>query len=166
MARLALQLAARFIPPGAAVKELQEVQAILCAETACAVIRAFPQQGARLLQEAYANVGRQMAQRLKQRFRLRPVLSDLTSLWRMVCNLGGVDYRVSREDTRVIFSHTKCPLWEAFRRCGEFHCQETCFAMIRALTEAIAPAADVEVVRPPGASGPCAKAIHLEETPA
>jgi len=162
LANLALWLAARFIPARAGIRELQAVQAMLISDVASTLLRSDPEHGAALLREAFSNFGRTMGETLKMRFRVRPTLSDLAAAWRTVCNLAGVRYKISREADRVVFAHPACPLWEEFSR-RRLNCSEACIPMITALSQVIAPQAQVELLRPPDSSGPCVKAIFLKE---
>ena len=163
MGNIALWIAARFVPARTGMRELQTAQAQIVADMACAIIHSNPERGGALLREAFSNLGRGTGERLKRRFRVQPTLSDLSAVWRAVCNLGGVGYTISKKPQRAIFKHTTCPLWEEFLRRSELHCLETCLPMITALTQAIAPEAQVELIREPDSADPCIKAIFLEE---
>jgi len=147
----------------AGFKELQALQAELTAETACSLARSLPGEVQSLLEDGYSRLGKQLAERLKAKFHPRPTSSDLVAVWRAACNLVGIRYRITRESGRVIFSHPYCPLWEEFRRRGEFHCSETCLAMVKSLSESILPGASFQVLRSPSKEGPCIKALLIED---
>lgn len=163
MGNIALWLAARFVPGRMGMRELQVAQARLMAEMACTIIDLDPERGRDLLRQAFSNYGRGLAEDLKPRFHPGATLSDLTAVWRAMCNLAGIRLSISQEGDRVVFEHPFCPLWEEFRRRGRFHCQETCLPMITALSQAIAPSVEIQLARAPDSAAPCIKALSLEE---
>ena len=108
---------------------------------------------------AAAKVGVQLADELRDTFKLGSSIMDAVDAWKIGCVAANLKFRVEKDGGKYIFHHPRCPMHEYFTGRGIVPCAHLCLPMVVSIAQTICPDCEVEVVRDGTLEATCIKLI-------